>query len=209
MPEALTHVPHPRVIPDREALAHLPLFPRLELSHISVIDDAPSAGHALAALMQETVLGFDTESKPTFKVGDVSSGPHVLQLATSQHAWLFLLHDAQVRSAAATLLIAPHIVKAGFGLGDDLRHIQRKLGVEPRNVLEINAVFRKLGYRKDMGVKAAVAVMFNQRFIKSKKVATTNWANPRLTPAQVIYAANDAYAAMRVVGALRADEDAT
>jgi len=74
--------------------------------------------------------------------------------------------------------------------------------VEPAGVLELNTVFRERGYRKDMGVKGAVAVLFNQRFIKSKKAATSNWANPRLTEAQLVYAANDAYAAIRVFEAL-------
>jgi ribonuclease D len=53
-----------------------------------------------------------------------------------------------------------------------------------------------------MGVKGAVAVLFNQRFIKSKKAATSNWANPHLTEGQLVYAANDAYAAIRVLEAL-------
>ena len=70
-------------------------------------------------------------------------------------------------------------------------------------MLELNTVFRERGYRKDMGVKGAVAVLFNQRFIKSKKAATSNWANERLTEAQLIYAANDAYAAFRVWQALK------
>ena len=56
--------------------------------------------------------------------------------------------------------------------------------------------------RKDMGVKGAVAVMFKQRFIKSKKATTSNWANAQLTEAQLVYAANDAYAALRVFNAL-------
>jgi ribonuclease D len=68
--------------------------------------------------------------------------------------------------------------------------------------LELNSVFRDRGYRKDMGVKGAVAVLFNRRFIKSKKAATSNWANVRLTEPQLVYAANDAYAAIRVFEAL-------
>jgi len=68
--------------------------------------------------------------------------------------------------------------------------------------LELNTVFRERGYRKEMGVKGAVAVLFNQRFIKSKKAATSNWANPKLSDAQLVYAANDAYAAYRVWEAL-------
>jgi ribonuclease D len=74
--------------------------------------------------------------------------------------------------------------------------------VEPQGVLELNNVFRERGYRKDMGVKGAVAVLFGQRFIKSKKAATSNWANERLSEAQLVYAANDAYAAIRVWDAL-------
>jgi ribonuclease D len=62
-------------------------------------------------------------------------------------------------------------------------------------VLELNHVFRERGYRKDMGVKGAVAVLFGQRFAKSKKAATSNWASPRLSEAQLLYAANDAWAA--------------
>jgi len=69
-------------------------------------------------------------------------------------------------------------------------------------VLDLNTVFRERGYRKDMGVRGAVALMFNQRFIKSRKATTSNWANARLTEAQIIYAANDAYAALRVFEAL-------
>ena len=63
-------------------------------------------------------------------------------------------------------------------------------------------MFRQRGYRKDMGVRGAVAVLFNQRFIKSRKATTSNWANARLSEAQLIYAANDAYAALRVFEAL-------
>jgi ribonuclease D len=126
----------------------------------------------------------------------------VLQLATPGHAWVFLLHEPGVRTVAAQLLSHPGIPKVGFGLGDDRKRILKKLGVPPADVLDLNTTFRERGYRKDMGVKGAVAVLFNQRFIKSKKAATSNWANAQLTEAQLIYAANDAYAAVRVYNAL-------
>ncbi len=125
-----------------------------------------------------------------------------MQLATLQHAWVFQLTDPACRDRVAGLLAEAAHTKAGFGLGDDTKRIVSKLRVEPAGVLELNAVFRQRGYRKDMGVKGAVAVLFNQRFIKSKKAATSNWANPRLSEAQLIYAANDAYAAARVLDAL-------
>jgi ribonuclease D len=154
-------------------------------------------------LSTATVWGFDTESKPTFFKDQVSEGPHIVQLATADRAWVFQLHDLACRTMVGELLATRGITKAGFGLGDDRKRIIAKLGVEPANVLELNTVFRERGYRKDMGVKGAVAVLFNQRFIKSKKAATSNWANPQLTEAQLVYAANDAYAAFRVHQALQ------
>ena len=129
-------------------------------------------------------------------------GPHIVQLSTLQKAWIFQLEDPECRRAVGSLLESPDIVKAGFGLGDDKKRIVHKLGVELRGVLDLNNVFREQGFRKDMGVRGAVAVLFNKRFIKSKKAATSNWANPQLTTSQLIYAANDAYAAMRVFAAL-------
>ena len=191
-----------RSTPDKEAIALLPAFERLGLDRITLVTDGAGAREAFAQLRDTPAWGFDTESKPTFKVGEVSDGPHILQLASSERAWVFQLHEPHCRAISAELLALGGFAKAGFGLGDDRKRIIQKLGVQPQGILELNTVFQERGYRKDMGVKGAVAVLFNQRFIKSKKAATSNWANARLTEAQLVYAANDAYAAIRVFHAL-------
>ena len=188
--------------PDKEAIALLEPFERLGLDQIDVVSTAAQAAQALQDLTGATVLGFDTESKPTFAKNEASEGPHIVQLSALDKAWIFQLEDAECRRAVGLLLSSPAVTKAGFGLGDDQRRIIRKLGVDLQGVLDLNVVFRERGYRKDMGVRGAVAVMFNKRFIKSKKAATSNWANERLTEAQIIYAANDAYGALRVYQAL-------
>ena len=188
--------------PDKEQIALLEPFEQLALDRIELVSTPAHARKAAAELATAGVLGFDTESKPTFFKDQVSEGPHILQLATRERAWIFQLHDMECRAIAAQLLALPNLLKAGFGLGDDTKRIVSKLGVEPAGVLELNHVFRERGYRKDMGVKGAVAVLFNRRYIKSKKAATSNWANPRLTPAQLVYAANDAWAAIRVYDGL-------
>ena len=185
-------------VPDKDTIDQLPPFERLGLDRITLVQTGPQAHAAFDHLVTQSAWGFDTESKPTFKVGEASDGPHVLQLATGERAWVFQLHESECRAVAAALLAREGIVKAGFGLGDDRRRIVHKLGIEPQGILELNTVFRERGYRKDMGVKAAVAVLFKQRFQKSKKAATSNWANARLSESQLVYAANDAYAAMRV-----------
>ena len=188
--------------PDKDEIAQLPLLERLGLTQIEVIATAQQATDALQALSGASVLGFDTESKPTFARNEASSGPHIVQLSTLNRAYIFQLEEAGCRHAVAQLLESPTLIKAGFGLGDDRRRITHKLGVDLQGVLDLNTVFRARGYRKDMGVRGAVAVLFNQRFIKSKKATTSNWANTRLSEAQIIYAANDAYAALRVYLAL-------
>ena len=188
--------------PDKEQINLLDAFDRLDLHQIQMVTTADQAASALQALQGEKVLGFDTESKPTFAKNEASTGPHIVQLSTLQKAWIFQLEDAQCRRTVGQLLESPGIVKAGFGLGDDKKRITYKLGVDLQGVLDLNAVFRAKGYRKDMGVRGAVAVLFNKRFVKSKKASTSNWANPQLTEAQIIYAANDAYAAMRVYAEL-------
>ena len=188
--------------PDKEAIALLPPFERLGLDRITLVNTGKQAALAHNALVAARAWGFDTESKPTFKVGEISDGPHVLQLSTREQAWVFQLHDPDCRAIAADLLARGGIAKAGFGLGDDRKRIIQKLVIEPEGILELNAVFHARGYRKDMGVKGAVAVLFNQRFQKSKKAATSNWANPRLSESQLVYAANDAYAAICVWDAL-------
>lgn len=189
-------------IPGKEQIALLEPFDRLGLDRIALVSTRAQAEYARDELAAAPFWGFDTESKPTFAKGQESEGPHIVQLATLDKAWVFQLHDADCSALVGKLLAHQGVPKAGFGLGDDRKRIQARLGVQAADVLELNTVFRQRGYRKDMGVKAAVAVLFQRRFIKSKKAATSNWASPRLTEAQLVYAANDAYAAARVFHAL-------
>lgn len=189
-------------MPTPEEIALLEPFERLGLDRIAVVANAAQAEQAADALRLFPVWGFDTESKPTFQAGEASAGPHVIQLATREAAFVFQLHDPGCRRIAGELLAYAGIVKAGFGLHDDKRRIMHKLGVEPQEVLDLDTVFRQRGYRRQMGTKAAVAVLFGQRYLKSKRAATSNWAARNLSEAQLLYAANDAWAALRVYEAL-------
>lgn len=190
-------------LPAPEEIALLEPFERIGLDRIALVSTAPQAEAAAEALLREPVWGFDTESRPTFAAGQASEGPHVLQLATLQQVFVFQLHDLPCRGVAGDLLARAGIVKAGFGLHDDKRRITHKLGVEPQDVLDLDTVFRQRGYRRQVGVKAAVALLFERRLLKSKRAATSNWAQRQLSEAQLLYAANDAWAALRVYHALR------
>lgn len=195
----MPHIP----TPSKDHIAALPLFARLDLKDIFVVASAQQALQAKVALQGAQVLGFDTESKPTFKVGEVSTGPHIVQLATTDTAYIFQLTDAVCRELVCDVLTSNDVLKVGFGLAGDNTQIRRTLGVEPAQVLDINTLFKAQGYAKELGVKSAVAVLFNQRFVKSRQATTSNWSNAHLTESQLVYAANDAWAALRVYEALK------
>lgn len=188
--------------PSREEIALLEPFERIGIDCVSLVSTGSQARRAFDALVGAAVLGFDTESKPTFARNELSEGPHIVQLATLEHAYVFQLAESGCREAVAQLLSAQGLTKVGFGLGDDRRRIVSKLGVEPQAVVDLNDIFRRNGYRTDMGVRGATAVVFQRRFIKSRKATTSNWAHPRLSESQLLYAANDAWAALRIYRAL-------
>jgi ribonuclease D len=190
--------------PTKDDIALLAVFPRLELQDIILVSQAQQALAAYDALQGLPVVGFDTESKPTFVVGEISTGPHVVQFATFDKAYVFQLFDATCRDVVCKLLTSKTVLKAGFGLSGDSTQIRRTLGVEPVHVLDLNTIFKAKGYTKELGVKSAVAVLFKQRFVKSRKATTSNWANKLLSEGQIIYAANDAWAALKVYEALQA-----
>ena len=195
----------PPPLPEREDIALLEPFEGLGLKDIRVVASADDAADAAAALRASRVVGFDTESKPTFAKNEVSGGPHVIQFATRDQAWLFQLHRSEFHDTLAMLLGDAALTKAGFGLSSDLSLIRQRFGVEPQGVLDLDSEFRRRGYRRSVGVKTAVALVFERRFVKSRKATTSNWANRQLTDAQLRYAANDAYAAFRVFDALGLD----
>jgi ribonuclease D len=194
----------PPPLPSAERIAAMPPFERLGLERIALVASAAQAGRMFDAIASCDALGFDTESKPTFVKGEVSDGPHTLQLASDDAAWVVQLHDVACRAAIAEWLRSNAATKVGFGLGDDRRRILVKLGVEVRGLEDLNAAFRRRGYRTEVGVKTSVALLFGRRFMKSGKAGTSNWAAATLAESQLLYAANDAWAALRVYRALHA-----
>ena len=96
----------------------------------------------------------------------------------------------------------PAVLKIGFGLSADRSQIHAKLGATLQSVLDLDHLFRRRGYNNSLGARAAVGLVLDRNFRKSKSVTTTNWSLPRLSDAQKLYAANDAYAALRVYLAL-------
>jgi ribonuclease D len=191
-----------KVAPTKAEIALLEPFAGLTLERIHVPTSREEFAFATAEIKAAGIVGFDTESRPTFVTGDVSEGPHVVQFALHDKAYLFQLHRADGHSFLIELLQSEQVIKVGFGLKSDSGHIYAKLGVHFGGVVDLNTVFRIDGYHKEMGVRTAVGLVLNQRFAKARHVTTSNWSQLQLTPQQILYAANDAYAALKVLEAL-------
>ena len=192
--------------PSKDDTELLPPFVGLTLGQIEVPVTSADIARAVEHLLSQRFVGFDTESKPTFAKGEAASGPHVVQFATLSRGYIFQVRHgethAESRDALAALLQSETMVKVGFGLKSDRGHIQRKLGAQPNAILDLTTYFKQKGYRNEVGVRGAVAMILHQRFQKSKRVSTSNWANVQLSDSQLLYAANDAYGAICVLDAL-------
>lgn len=180
------------------AEAELPLYEGIALAQITLVDTPALAAAAQATLMAADAIGFDTESKPTFLKGEISTGPHLVQLATEDRAWLFPITRNGDHSALQSILASPQVLKVGFGLGNDRSALRVRLSITLENVLDLGETLRGPGHRGTVGAKVAVAHFFGQKLQKSKKTGTSNWATPRLTERQMLYAANDAHVALRL-----------
>ena len=184
----------------------LPPYQGIALVDVRLVRSKEDAEAALAALLAADAIGFDTESKPTFQKGEVSTGPHLVQLADDRHAWLFQIGATANGSPGVAVLRevleSPAILKVGFGLGDDQRRLRAKLGIDTRNVIDLAMALRgstgEGRERNAWGAKTAVARFFGLRLQKSRRITTTNWALPRLSEQQIQYAADDAHVALRI-----------
>jgi ribonuclease D len=177
-------------------------FEGLAMDSVMVISDDAMAAFARDELFRSAVVGFDTESKPTFHKGQKSTGPHVFQFATLERAFIFRPHLSNSTDTILELLMSARLTKVGFDLKGDLSQISRRFGVQPGAIVDLGRSFRQLGFRTTIGATTAVAMLFGRRLHKSKSITTSNWAAHELSERQLIYAANDAYAAIRVYHAL-------
>lgn len=190
------------VAPTKAETALLEAFCGLALGDICVPKNEADCRAAVAEVFAAGVAGFDTEAKPTFRVGEKSTGPHVVQFALRERAFVFQLARSGSQQAVAELLGSERVLKVGFGLKNDHGQIRAKFGIAPQGIVDLERVFRKKGYAGQIGVRAAVGVVLERSFPKSKRTTTSNWAAGRLSPKQLLYAANDAFAALRVMEGL-------
>ncbi len=199
----------PRLLPpSKPAIQALPPHAGVDAGAIVQPRGADALARALDDLLAQPEIGFDTESKPVFTAGQVSTGPDVVQFATAERAYVLQLRDGGTEDLVRTVLQHRSVVKVGFDLQQDLGQLRRRLGLEVAPLWDLTRHFHRLGYPRTLGIRSAVAIVFGTRLVKSKRVTTSNWAAAALSAQQLQYAANDAWVALQVLQALRRQQPA-
>ena len=172
----------------REAMLELPI--RRYEGEVQVISAAAEVEHALADLLNEKVVGFDTETRPAFRKGEWYP-PCLVQVATARKVYLFQLQRMDFSAAVVEVMSAAGTLKAGVSVADDLKNLKKLMTFEERSVVDVGTIARRHGL-KQTGVRNLAGIFLGFRIPKGTK--TSNWATPRLSAQQIAYAATDAWA---------------
>ena len=172
----------------KEAIANLPI--RRYEGKVSLVTTLHDLQEARANIREERVVGLDTETRPSFRKGE-SHLPCLVQAATARAVYLFQLSRLDVFPALVELLAKPDLAKAGVALAYDLRQLKLVFPFTVENVVDLGVVARRRGLGQT-GVRNLAGMFLGFRIPKGNR--TSNWAAPRLSPAQITYAATDAWA---------------
>lgn len=156
---------------------------------IEVLEDESAMCAAVERLLSEPHLGFDTETRPTFKKGDYYP-PSLVQLATADTVYLFRICKIKTLAPLLPLLESPTILKTGVAIKDDVKELRAMEAFEPAGFVEIADLTSKLGYA-NKGLRALAGLILHGRISKAAQVS--NWARPELDNKQILYAATDAW----------------
>lgn len=170
-----------------EELAALPLS--VFEGKIHLIEKVEQVTDALEYLKKHPVLGFDTETRPTFKKGQ-NHQVALLQLSTADEAFLFRTNLIGLTPGLIKLLGSTSILKIGAAIRDDIKILQRIAPFKPGGFVELQEMVKLYGI-ENFSLKKLAAIVQGVRISKSQRL--TNWEAPVLTLQQQVYAATDAW----------------
>lgn len=156
---------------------------------VILVQDNCGLDSAMEHLWTESVLGFDTETKPTFTRGKTCL-PALIQLATADIVYLIQLTHIPFEHRIADLLSAPHILKVGVAIHDDMKALARIYPFAPKGIVDLAQMARTRGVQAQ-GLRTLAANLLGFRI--SKSAQCSNWEHAKLSPAQIKYAATDAW----------------
>lgn len=158
---------------------------------IEVIDRTDrSFSNAIRYLSSKKLLGFDTESRPSFSSDEPRHGTALVQLSGAEKAFLFRVNTLGMHERLLAILGNPSIVKVGAAVLDDVRGLQRIKGFQPAGFVDLQKIVGSYGI-KEKSVKKMSAIVLGVRISKNQQLS--NWEAETLTEAQQLYAATDAW----------------
>lgn len=158
---------------------------------IYVIDSVGAEfNRAIAYLRSQKVIGFDTETRPTFTPSQPRYGVALLQLSGPDKAFLFRVNCMGMHRRLCNLLASDKVIKVGAAIHDDIKGLQRLREYVPAGFVDLQKIVCEWGIR-DKSVKKMAAIIMGIRISKSQQLS--NWEAERLSDAQALYAATDAW----------------
>lgn len=178
-----------------EELSSLPI--RHFEGEIVVVSDLSQVDAAVEELKKEAVLGFDTETKPSFRKGQMHKVA-LLQLSTPEKAFLFRLNYFKQPESLLSLLADPKITKAGAAIRDDIKGLCSNAQFEPAGFIELQDIAKDLGIMC-FSLKKMSAIVLGYRISKAQQLS--NWEADVLNESQLRYAATDAWVSLEIYNA--------
>jgi ribonuclease D len=161
---------------------------------IHVVDNSVDSEKAVHYLSRFKMLGFDTETRPSFTKGLLRS-VSLVQLSTFDTCFLFRLNGSGFSQALIGLLSNPEILKIGLSLRDDFLSMSRRMKFTPQGFIDLQKIVQKHGI-EDISLQKIYAILFGKKISKNQRL--TNWEAEELTEAQKKYAALDAWACLKI-----------
>lgn len=184
-----------KTIQDRYEKKDIQNLPRaLFEGRIIVIFSEAEADKAVEYLMAQKILGVDTETRPSFKKGQIHQ-VSLLQISTNDTCFLFRLNQIGLPDSLIKLLEDCGTTKVGLSLQDDLRQLNQRRNFTPGSFIELQKEVREIGI-EDMSLQKIYANLFQQKISKNQQLS--NWEADTLSPAQQLYAATDAWACLQI-----------
>lgn len=171
----------------KDGLNDLPLF-RFD-GPIEIISSDDQVAAAVKALRRESLLGFDTETRPSFRKGQ-NYPPALLQLAGSSTVYLFQLLRLRRPGPVLEVLSNPSISKVGVAIRDDIRKLREHHAFAPGGFVELSDSTQKAGV-VNTGLRSLAGILLGIRISKGAQVS--NWSRKELSTSQIRYAATDAW----------------
>ena len=169
---------------------------------IVLIDNLKTFYEVFPRLLGSDLLGFDTETRPTFKKGKRNT-VSLIQLSTEFLACLIRINKIGIPDELASLLSDPSVIKAGVAVHDDIKFLKSVKKFNPEGFVDLQNVVKDFGIQS-AGLKKLSAIVLGFRISKRQQV--TDWEAEKLSEAQMVYAATDAWVCYQIYRKLRNGE---